>query len=160
MPILPPLPDASIGRLIGLLEAMRRTPGPDRVSRLAAGLHLGLDGLLPLLAAAHLLGWAVGEKGRYDLTEEGRRVVDAAAAERKVLFRERAREVPLLRLILEALEAAGGKPVPRETILAALSDQFPGVEAGRQFDTAVNWGRYAEMFDYDAELGCLMLPAA
>ena len=49
--------------------------------------------------------------------------------------------------------------VPRETILAALSGPFPAVEAGRQFDTAINWGRYAEMFDYDAELGCLMLAA-
>lgn len=159
MPILPPIPDASIGRLIGLLEAMRSTPGPDKVARLAAGLHLGLDGLLPLLAAAHLLGWAVGEKGRYDLTDGGRRVADATEAERKVLFRERAREVPLLRMILEALETAGGKAIPRETILAALSGQFPEAEAGRQFDTAVNWGRYAEMFDYDAELGCL-LPAS
>ena len=160
MPVLPPLPHASIGRLMGLLEAMRRTPGRDRISRLAAGLHLGLDGLLPLLAAAHLLGWAAGEKGIYDLTAEGRRVAEAAEAERKALFRERARDVPLLRLILEALEAAAGKPVPGERILAALSGQFPALEAERQLATAVNWGRYAEMFDYDNELGCLMLPAA
>jgi NitT/TauT family transport system ATP-binding protein len=159
MPDLPPLPDARIGRLIGLIEAMRRTPGADRVSRLAASLHLGLDGLQPLLVAAQLLAWAVGEKGCYDLTDEGRRVADAAEAERKVLFRARARDVPLLRLILDAFEAAAGKPVLRETILAALSGQFPEAEAERQFDTAVNWGRYAELFDYDAELGCLMLPA-
>ena len=160
MPILPPLPDASLGRLMGLLEAMQRTPGSDRVSRLAAALHLGLDGLLPLLAAAQLLGWAAGEKGRYDLTEEGRRAVDAAQAERKSMFRERARNVPLLRLILEEIAASGGKPVPRETILAALLVQFPEPEARRQFDTAVNWGRYAEMFDYDAELGCLTRQAS
>ena len=158
MPTLPALPDASIGRLIGLLEVMRRTPGPDRVSRLAAELHLGLDGLLPLLAAAHLLGWAVGGKGRHDLTEEGRRVVDADEAGRKVLFRARARGVPLLRLILEALAAAGRRPVPRETILAALSGQFPALDAQRQFDTAVNWGRYAELFDYDADSGGLTSP--
>jgi NitT/TauT family transport system ATP-binding protein len=155
MAILPPLPDAYLGRLMGLLEAMSRTPGPDRVSRLAAALHLGLDGLLPLLAAAQLLGWAAGAKGRYDLTDAGRRVVEADQAGRKVLFRERARDVPLLRLILEALAASGGRPVPRETILSALVGHFPEPEARRQFDTAVNWGRYAEMFDYDAETGSL-----
>ena len=159
MPVLPSLPDAPIGRLMGLLEVMRRTPGPDKVSRLAASLHLGLDGLLPLLEAAHLLGWAAGRKGRYDLTDEGVRMADATEAERKVLFRARAREAPLLRLILEALEAAGDKPVPREAILAALAGQFLEVETRRQFETAVNWGRYAELFDYDSELACLMLPA-
>ena len=143
---------------MGLLEAMRRTPGPDRVSSLAAVLHLGLDGLLPLLAAAHLLGWAVAEKGRYELTEEGRRVADAVEAERKLLFRARACEVPLLRLILEALDASGGRPVPHESILAALCGQFPRPEARRQLDTAVNWGRYAEMFDYDDEVGSLLPP--
>ncbi len=158
MPTLPPLPDAPIGRLMGLLEAMHRTPGPDRVSRLASALHLGLDHLMPVLTAAHLLGWAVGEKGRYDLTDEGRRVADAAEAERKALFRARAREAPLLRLILEALADARGKPVPRERILAVLTSQFAEADAARQFETAVDWGRYAELIDYDDELGCLLLP--
>jgi NitT/TauT family transport system ATP-binding protein len=158
MPALPPLPNVSIGQLMGLLEAMRRTPGPDRVAQLAGGLHLGLDDLLPLLSSARLLGWAVGARGRYDLTDEGRRVADAAEAERKLMFRERAREVPLLRLILEALGAAAGQPVRRENILSALAPHFHEPEARRQFEIAVNWGRYAEMFDYDSELGCLMLP--
>lgn len=158
MALRTPLPDAPIGRLVGLLEAMRRSAGPDPVSPLAATLHFGLDRLLPLLAGAQLLGWAVGEKGRYELTPEGRRVADAGETERKALFRERACEVPLLRLILEALHATGSKPVPREAILAALAGEFPEAEAKRQFETAVNWGRYAEVFDFDAEAGYLTLP--
>ena len=52
-------------------------------------------------------------------------------------------------------EAAAGRPVPRETILARLSGVFSDVEAARQFDTAVDWGRYGELFDYDVEAGCL-----
>jgi NitT/TauT family transport system ATP-binding protein len=118
-------------------------------------LHYELDDLLPLLAAARLLGWATVHKGRYDLTEEGRRMADADEAGRKPLFRKRAREAPLLRMVLQALEAAAGRPVPREAILASLSGVFSGAEAARQFDRAVDWGRYGELFDYDAEAGCL-----
>jgi NitT/TauT family transport system ATP-binding protein len=36
-----------------------------------------------------------------------------------------------------------------------LDEHFSDDEMQRQFDTAVNWGRYAEIFDYDRESGRL-----
>ena len=48
----PPLPDATIGRLMGLLETLRDTPGPDDMYRLAGSLQLELDDLVPLIDAA------------------------------------------------------------------------------------------------------------
>jgi hypothetical protein len=33
----------------------------------------------------------------------------------------------------------------------------PPPEAERQMDTAVNWGRWAELFDYDADHACFLL---
>jgi len=36
-----------------------------------------------------------------------------------------------------------------------LDEHFSEDEMQRQFDTAVNWGRYAEIFDYDRESGRL-----
>jgi NitT/TauT family transport system ATP-binding protein len=125
------------------------------VYRLAERLRLRLDDLHPLLEAARLLGWARVERGDYDLTVEGQRVAEAAAAERKALFRERVRDLPLVVSILRAL--APGAPVPRETILRGLRAQVPPAEAERQVDTAVNWGRWAELFDYDADDACFLL---
>ena len=63
-----PLPHATLNRLMGLIETMSQTPGPDSVKTLAQQLHLDLDDLLPLLSAARLFGWAVVSGGRYDLT--------------------------------------------------------------------------------------------
>jgi len=34
---------------------------------------------------------------------------------------------------------------------------FSAEEARRQLDTAIDWGRYAELFDYDADDGMLLL---
>ena len=143
------LPHVPLGRLFGLIEAMAETPGPDDLYRLAERLRLGLDELHPLLQAARLLGWARVGHGDYDLTAEGKRVAAGDVAERKALFRERARGLPLLASILRALEA--GAPVPRETILEGLRAQVPPPEAERQVDTAINWGRFAELLDYDAD---------
>jgi NitT/TauT family transport system ATP-binding protein len=148
------LPHVPVGRLFGLIEAMAETPGPDDLYRLAHRLRLPLDELHPLVLAARLLGWARVARGDYDLTAEGRQVVDAGVAERKALFRERVRSLPLIAAILGAL--APGAPVPREAILEGLRAHVPPPEAERQVDTAVNWGRWADLFDYDADVACFL----
>ncbi len=149
------LPHVPMGRLFGLIEAMVETPGPDDLFRLAQRLRLPLDELHPLVQAARLLGWARVAHGDYDLTSEGRRVAEATVADRKTLFRERVRDLPLIASILRAL--AAGAPVSRETVLAGLRPQVAPPEAERQVDTAVDWGRWAELFDYDADDACFLV---
>ena len=148
------LPHVPVGRLFGLIEAMAETPGPDDLYRLAHRLRLPLDELHPLVQAARLLGWARVAHGDYDLTSEGRQVAQAGVVQRKALFRERVRGLPLIAAILGAL--APGAPVPREAILEGLRTHVPPPEAERQVDTAVNWGRWADLFDYDADDACFL----
>jgi NitT/TauT family transport system ATP-binding protein len=38
-----------------------------------------------------------------------------------------------------------------------LDEHFTEEEVQRQLETALNWGRYAELFDYDSETGRLVL---
>ncbi len=148
---VPALPDVTIGRLMGLLEVMRETPGPDDMYRLAGGLQLELDDLVPLVDAAELLGLIDVHEGDYELTDLGRRMADAEEKERKSLFRERARTVPLLHLIVTRLHESENGQVPREAIRHAMTGRFSRKRAERQIDPAIDWGRYAELFDYDAD---------
>ncbi len=147
----PALPDVTIGRLMGLLETMRLTPGPDDMYRLAGSLQLELDDLVPLIDAGELLGLVEVQEGDYELTETGRRMADAEEKERKALFRERASHVPLLHLIVDLLQVSENGQVPREEIRHALPGRYSRKRAERQIDTAIDWGRYAELFDYDAD---------
>jgi NitT/TauT family transport system ATP-binding protein len=41
-----------------------------------------------------------------------------------------------------------------------LDEQFSEEESQRQLETAVAWGRYAELFDYDAARRRFVLPDA
>ena len=145
------LPDVTIGRLMGLLEVMRETPGPDDMYRLAGSLHLELDDLVPLVEAAGLLGLVEVQAGDYELTEPGRRMADAEEKERKALFRERVMNVPLLQQIVTRLRDSETRQVPREEIRRGMHGRFSRKRAERQIDTAIDWGRYAELFDYDAD---------
>ena len=69
-----------------------------------------------------------------------------------VLFREPVRGFPIVASILR--ELVRRERVPRETILRDLRSRVPSREAERQVDTAVDWGRWADLFDYDADDGC------
>jgi NitT/TauT family transport system ATP-binding protein len=145
------LPDATIGRLMGLLEVMRETPGPDDMYRLGGSLQLELDDLVPLVDAAELLGLVSVTEGDYELTDVGRRMADAEERERKQLFRQQVRAVSLLQLIVDKLAANGEGQVPREEIREAIEEHYSRKRSERQIDTAIDWGRYAELFDYDAD---------
>ncbi len=148
---VPALPDVTIGRLMGLLEVMRMTPGPDDMYRLAGGLQLELDDLVPLIDAAELLGLVEVHEGDYELTEVGRRMADAEEKERKALFRARAANVPLLHVIVVKLQESENGQVPREEIRQAMPGRYSRKRAERQIDTAIHWGRYAHLFAYDAD---------
>ena len=68
--------------------------------------------------------------------------------------------VLLLRQIRRALEAKSDHSVPEEFFLDMLNEQFSEEECLRQMETAVAWGRYAELFDYDAGRRRFVLPDA
>ena len=47
--------------------------------------------------------------------------------------------------------------MPDEFFRDMLEEHFSEEETGRQLETAVNWGRYAELFDRDAASGRLYI---
>ena len=64
----------------------------------------------------------------------------------------------LLRQITRALENKSDHTVPEEFFLDMLDEQFSEEETQRQLETAINWGRYAELFDFDAAKRRFVLP--
>ena len=58
--------------------------------------------------------------------------------------------VLLLRQIVRAIDAKSDRTVPEEFFHDMLDEQFSEEETLRQLETAINWGRYAELFDFDA----------
>src|SRR5208283_1816304 len=79
----------------------------------------------------------------------------------KELFRDAAvKNVLLLRQIRRALESKSDHTVPEDFFLDMLDEQFSEEECQRQMETAVTWGRYAELFDFDAGRRRFVLPDA
>ena len=155
------LPHARPGGTAGLLELLLDKGGRDDIYRLADDLAFEIDDLLPIVDAAQLLGFLRVEEGDAVITESGSEFANSEILRQKEIFRDAAlQNVLLLRQIRRALEAKSDHTVPEEFFLDMLDEQFSEEESLRQIETAVTWGRYAEIFDFDAARRRFVLPDA
>jgi NitT/TauT family transport system ATP-binding protein len=157
-PTASPLPDATVGGLSGLLEILASHGGREDLPKLAHLLTFELDDLVPLVDAAQMLGFANVKSADIELTDVGRRFSEADIDLSKHLFAEQARHrAPLVRSILNALQNISDGTVSERFFLDILRRGFSEDEARAQLDTAIDWGRYAELFDFDVNTRRLRL---
>jgi NitT/TauT family transport system ATP-binding protein len=151
-PLNTPLPDVSPGGLAGLLEILAARGGRDGLAEIADDLTFEIDDLLPLTDAAVLLHLAVIDGSDIALTPDGKEFAAADILTSKQLFaRTVAKHAPLVRTIVQALAATEDHTLREGFFLDVLRRGFSGEEARSQLDTAVDWGRYAELYDYDSD---------
>ncbi len=152
------LPHVDIGDLLGLVEHLVEVGGREDLYVLARNLHLEVDDLLPLIEALSILGFALAEEGDAVLTDLGRRFAEADVQGGKDLFREQVvNDVELVRQIVRELQSSPDHSFKEDSLLQQLQHYFSEPEARRQLDTAIDWGRYAELFAYDDDSGELYL---
>ena len=151
------LPHARVGGIAGLVELLHDRGGREDLFRLSEDLVMDVEDLLPILEACQLLGFAWLKEGDVQLSRQGVQFADADIQRRKVLFREAALEhVTILKQIDSILKRKSDHSINDEFFRDVLDEHFSEDEVQRQFDTAVNWGRYGEIFDYDRESGRLV----
>jgi NitT/TauT family transport system ATP-binding protein len=155
------LPHTRPGGMAGLLEILVDQNGRADLKVLADELSLEVDALLPTVDTAVLLGMLKLADGVAIITPEGQAFAQGDIQERKAIFRHAAlANVPLLRQMEQALKAKANRTLPAEFFQDLLDEHFSEDEARRQLETAIQWGRYAEIFDYDAATGKLTLTEA
>ena len=155
------LPHARVGGIAGLLELLQDREGREDLYRLSEDLVMDVEDLLPIIEACVLLEFAVLKEGDVEITSAGNVFVDADIQTRKVLFREAAlKNVMVLQQIENILIAKTDHSIPEEFFHDILDEHFSQDEVERQLDTAMNWGRYAEIFNRDPESGRLVLADA
>jgi len=151
------LPHARVGGVAGLVELLHDRGGREDLFRLSEELVMDVEDLLPILEACVLLGFATLKEGDVQITPQGVIFADADIQQRKVLFRQAALEhVTILKQIDSILKRKSDHSIADEFFHDILDEHFSEDEVQRQFETAMNWGRYAEIFDYDREKGRLV----
>jgi len=155
----PMLPHARTGGIAGFLEILADHNGREDVYRMADLLSFEIDDLLPIVEGAALLGFVKVSEGDVEITPAGVEFTNAPILRQKELFRNAALEhVALLKQIKRALESKSDHTLPDDFFHDILDEHFTEEETLRQLETAINWGRYAELFDHDAERKRFFIP--
>jgi NitT/TauT family transport system ATP-binding protein len=147
-----PLPHATVDGLSGLAEILLAMHGGSAdLADLAESLGLEVDDLLPLVDALVLLGFADLRDDRLELSGPGKVFAGASIQDSKEIFARASLErAPLVRTIYRSLRGTTDDTLPSGFFMDILRTSLGEEEATRQLDVAINWGRYAELYDYDA----------
>lgn len=148
----PMLPHARSGGISGLLEIIHDRGGREDLPRLASDLRLEIDDLLPAVDASALLGFASVAEGDVMITDIGEEFATAGVHRSHEIFKEQLlSRVPLTATVLRVLEEKRDGRIGKEFLLDILDEHFSDEEAEKQFQTLIDWGRYAHLFEYDAD---------
>ena len=152
------LPKARLNALAGLTEKVLEEAGRHDLPRLGAELNTELDDLLPIVEAGELVGFVSVQEGDLLLTPLGQAYAEASILSRKEIIAGRILRLPLISWIYETLQQDDNQRVDEDFFLDKLRDDF-GEWAPAELDIAVAWGRFAELFAFDAASRELYLEA-
>lgn len=143
------LPQSSVNALAGLLEHLNPVKGPYDIYKLEAELGVELTDMVQTIEMAEMLGFATVSAGDIQITPLGQAFAEASILTRKDLFAQRARRLPMIQWIVQMLSASPNNTLPWKVFYTALLPEFPDEMSERQLDVAINWGRYAELIEYN-----------
>ena len=142
-------PKASPSEMQGLLVLLNDHKGSEDIALLADDLDLEIDEILPSLDLSEALGLVTVSDGRASLTDLGRKFLAGSIRARKSVLRDQIGKMPLFQTILKALEQAPEKKLSEEELNQLID--FTSAPADFLVQNIINWGRYAELFRYDAD---------
>jgi NitT/TauT family transport system ATP-binding protein len=141
-------PKSSPTEMMGLLVLINTHKGSEDVALLADDLDLEIDEIFPALEYAEVLQLVTVTDGRASFTDLGKRFVASTIRDRKAILREQLQRTTLFRTLMRALDGSPDHTLTDEQLHAIVA--FTTAPADEAVQNIVNWGRYAELFRYDA----------
>jgi NitT/TauT family transport system ATP-binding protein len=155
------LPQADISRIEGVLELLTDAPynGRADLPNLGEESELTDKELLDVALALALLGFAQVAHGDIAITPLGEQYVAADNPARQSIFAAQLLEnVPLVAYICHGLAQDQSGDLPKELFLKLLRFTLDSDDADSALRTAIEWGRYANLFEYTFHTGTIHLP--
>jgi NitT/TauT family transport system ATP-binding protein len=146
---LEPVPEASPGEIVGLLEYLDARGGKEDLFRIAAETQREFGQMISVVKAAEMLDFVDTPRRLVLLEPAGLRFVRAAAEERKPLWREQLLRLRLFRMIRDVLLREPSHEVDQLFILETLVLNMPQENYEKIFQTLSSWARFGDLFSWN-----------
>jgi NitT/TauT family transport system ATP-binding protein len=153
-----PLPSVGLSEVTGLLEIIADHGGEMDIFALNRLTTYEFGHTISVVKAAELLDFLDTPKNRVILTALGRSYLAGDPNARKRILNQKLREISTFRIVALLLAKAEDHRLPGEVVKEELGARLPPTEPVDQvFETLVGWGRYAELFGFNASTDELYL---
>ena len=155
------LPEADITRMEGVLENLTEPPfrGRADLPKLAAETELSDEGFLDVSNALTLLDLVQLDHGDMVITPVGEAYARADHPARQALFsRQLLEHVPLVAYIRQGLEQDPSGDLPKGLFIRLLRYTLNEADAESALRVAIEWARYANLFEYNLNTGVIRMP--
>jgi NitT/TauT family transport system ATP-binding protein len=159
IPVCEPLPAVNIGEVIGLLEILHDHGGRMDVFALDNLTEYDFGHTLSVVKAAEMLNLIDTPKNMVVLTDIGYRLLDADINRRKEILKQQLLGLGTFCLTFRILTEARDRRLPAEVVQEELAVRLPTQEVDAVLKTVIDWGRFVELFTYDADAQELRLVA-
>jgi NitT/TauT family transport system ATP-binding protein len=157
IPTFESLPSVELSQVIGLMEIVQDRGGRIDVFLLSKITHSELSQTFALVIAGELLEFLETPREIVVLTERGRQFLAGDASARKTIFREQVLKLGLFHFLLARLESAQTRRLPKDVVEEEIVMRLVVDDIETLFDSIVSWGRFGDLFRYDARAETLYL---
>lgn len=105
---------------------------------------------ISVVKAGELIGFLDTPKNQVLLTDLGRKFLDADINARKDMFRIQLLTLGTFRFVMHLLNDAPTHRLSKDIVEEELAVRLTTEDVEKAFATIVGWGRFAELFGYDA----------
>lgn len=145
-----PIPDATVGELLGLAEIVYSYGGKVKISFLADELRMEMDDLGDVIDMGELLEALKVEDGEVVLTLFGEGMTLGTIDNKKKIIRDKIKDVEPFSSIIKILEKEGGS-MSEQDLFERITKKFVVEDIAPFRKLIIGWGNYTETFEYDGD---------
>jgi NitT/TauT family transport system ATP-binding protein len=147
--LVEPLPRATPGEIVGLLEYLDARGGKEDLFHIAADTHQEFGRVLAVVEAAEMLELVDTPKRQVVLDVTGQRFLKADFLARRAIWRDQLMKLRLFQMVDEMLRRAPGRILDRDTVFSTLVLHLPQENYEQIFRTFIGWARFGELYNYN-----------
>lgn len=151
-----PIPDATVGELLGLVEIVYSYGGKLKISFIADELRMEMDDLGDVVDMGELLGVIKVKQGVITLTIFGEALSLGTIDNKKKIIRDQMKKVEPFKSIIAYMKKKKNN-VSEKELLEGLGKKFVVEDQARFRKLLIGWGNYTETFEYDSDDGLFRL---
>ncbi|QQR80883.1 MAG: ATP-binding cassette domain-containing protein [Deltaproteobacteria bacterium] len=152
-----PLPLVEVRDVIGILEAVSARGGNVPLFRLNDEIDTTFTSILLATKGAELLGFLTTPEDHLIMTDIGKEFMLASKKMQKQIFKNRFVQLNLFKRLKDMLERSPEGRFPRQIFLEELAIHCPLEDPKKLFRILINWGKYAELWSYQAAISSVVL---